>query len=89
MQQNNDYITRKEAEAQYVSIEQCSRNRIEILDKIADEKTKNELQDKDIESLQKIASEFSNGIKKLMWTGVGLIATTLWEIIQTYFSMKG
>ena len=89
LQQNNDYITRKEVEAQYVSKEQCSRNRIEILDKIAEEKTKNELQDKDIESLQKITNEFSNGIKKLMWTGVGLIITTLGEIVQAYFSMKG
>lgn len=84
-----DLITRKEVEAQYVSKEQCSRNRIEILEKITDEETKNKLQDKDIENLNKLVEKFSAGINKLVWTGVGLIATTIWEIIQTYFSTKG
>ena len=62
---------------------------IEILGKITEQEKQNIIQDNEISNLQKAVDKFSNGINKLIWTGAGLIITTIWEIIQTYFSMKG
>ena len=89
LQQDKDFITKEEAKNQYVSREECVRNKMQILEKITEQEKQNIIQDNEISNLQKAVDKFSNGINKLIWTGAGLIITTIWEIIQTYFSMKG
>lgn len=81
MPNNEDYLTKQEANNIYVSKDECNEKRMEVLERLMQEENKNKEQDYKITTLEKGLDKINNGISKIAWIGVAIIVETLLGLI--------